>query len=201
VHATIHEFRRPDAGESAGWGEALAADLHPDAPLGSCVLAQLGGSEGRVVAFWPTAEDAATASARRTATGPIWLDATSYRVIQADSGRAADRAPAFAQLTCFDGPRSQAVADAGERAGRERIWPAVQHLPGIVSVYVLDGPDGARVVLGLSTDLGTPDAVRRAVFATELLPGEDPALLSDPDRVLVERVVAAELPVLAGRPS
>jgi hypothetical protein len=200
VHATVHEFRRPNADESPGWGAALTADLHPDAPLGTCVLAQLGGSEGHVVAFWATEEAAATA-VRRTATGPIWLDATSYRVIQADSGRAADRAPAFGQLTCFDGPRSQAVADAGERAGRERIWPAVQHLPGIVSVYVLDGPDGARVVLGLSTDLDTPDAVRRAVLATELLPGEDPALLSDPDRVLVERVVAAELPVPAGRPS
>ena len=48
----------------------------------------------------------------------------------------------------------------------------------------------------------TREAIDRAgevIMGTELLPGEDPALLSDPDRVEVAEVV--EFRLAAGRPA
>jgi hypothetical protein len=196
MHATVHQFHRSVAAEPAGWGDALARDLHGSNPIGSCTLAQLGGMEGCVVAWWPTAEAAAEAAARRTPAGPTWLDAAAYEVVETHVGIAADRAPLFAQLTCFDGPRSAAETAAAEHAGRDRIWPAVRDLPGIVAVSVLRDADNGEVVLGLATNVETHEAVQRAVFGTELLPDEDPALLRDPDRVQIARVVAAQLPAL-----
>jgi hypothetical protein len=196
VHATIHQFRRSVATESAGWGAALMRDLHGSAPLGSCTLAQPAGAEGCVIAWWPTAAAAADAAARRTSAGPVWLDTSAYAVIESHVGAAADQQPQFVQLLCFDGPRSQAECDAAERAGRDRIWPAVRDVPGLVTVHVLRDVDNGEVVLGFGTSLETLEAVQRAVFATELLPDEDPALLRDPDRVQIARVVAAQLPTM-----
>jgi hypothetical protein len=89
----------------------------------------------------------------------------------------------FAQLTCFDGPRTDEQVAAAAFAGRERIAPAVATIPGIVGGYVLRGPDNAEIVLTLAE---TEDALRdaqRAVMSTELLPRENPALLTGPDRV------------------
>jgi hypothetical protein len=202
MFATVHQFRRSVAGESPGWGAELARDLHGSAPAGSCTLTDLAGLEGCVVAWWPTAESAADATGRRTSTGPTWLDAAAYEVVQSHVGTADGRAPAFARLTCFDGPRTQAQSDAAEHAGRDRIWAAVRHVPGLVAVSVLRDADRGEVVLELATDVETHEAVQRAIFATELLPDEDPALLRGPDRMQVARVVAVQLPaVTAGASS
>jgi hypothetical protein len=203
VFATLHHFRRPVADVSPAWGATLAEELHGTRPIGSCTLAELGGIEGAVVAFWPAEADAAAAVDRRTPDGPVWLDAVAYRVVEAHAGVDRDRPPRFAQRTCFDGPRSRAQADAAERAGRDRIWPAVRDLPGIVAVHVLRDPQNGVVVLGLTTTVETHEAVQRAVFATELLPGEDPALLTEPDRVHIDRVLRARLPepAMAGEPA
>ncbi|WP_369140095.1 hypothetical protein [Modestobacter versicolor] len=197
MYATVHQFRRSVAAESPGWGAALARDLHGSAPAGSCTLAQLAGLEGSVVAWWPTAEAAAGAAARRTPTGPTWLDAAAYEVVDDHAGSAADRPPRVAQLTCFDGPRSAAEVAAADHAGRDRLWPAVRDVPGLVSVSVLREADGGTIVLALATDVATHEAVQRAVFGTELLPDEDPALLRDPDRVQLATVVDVRLPVPA----
>lgn len=89
----------------------------------------------------------------------------------------------FAQLTCFDGPRSDEQVAAADFAGRERLAPAITAVPGIVGGYVLRGPDNSAIVMMLAE---TEDALRdaqRAAMSTELLPGEDPALLAGPDRV------------------
>ena len=203
MHATVHQFRRSVADETPGWGTALARTLHGgpgagDVPVGSCTLAQLAGLEGCVVAFWSTGEAAAAAVDRRTADGPVWLDATAYRVVEEHTGTAAGRAPRSAALTWFDRPMSPAEAEAAGRAGRQRLWPAVRDVPGLVSVHVLAGTDRSMLVLALATGVETHEETQRAVFATELLPDEDPALLREPDRVHVDRVVAASLPVTAG---
>jgi hypothetical protein len=131
----------------------------------------------------------------------VWSDAAAYRVAESYAGTAAGRPPAFAQLTWFDRPMSRAEADAAERAGRDRLWPATQDVPGLVAVQVLSGTDRSMVVLALATAVETHEEVQRAIFATELLPGEDPALLRDPDRVQIARVVAARLPMTAGATS
>jgi len=201
MHVTIHQFRRSVADEHPGWGAALAAALHGSSPLGSCTLAEPAGLEGCVVAFWSTGEAATAAADRRTTDGPVWTDATAYRVVDDLAGTAAAEPPAFAQLTRFDRPLSQAESDAAERAGRERLWPAVRDLPGLVSTQVLRSADRSMVVLALATGIETHEAAQRAVMATELLPGEDPALLREPDRVHVDRVVDVRLPARAGTAS
>jgi hypothetical protein len=93
----------------------------------------------------------------------------------------------YAQLTYFDGPRSPEMVKASDRAGRERILPALGAQPEVrathVATYILRQPDGSEVVVAIAE---TEEALRLAVdtiMSTELLPGEDPALLSDPDRV------------------
>lgn len=100
----------------------------------------------------------------------------------------------YAQLTFFDGPRSDEMVRAGHRAGQERIAPAMRTDPRmrneLVALYVLNQPDGAEVVITL---VKTEEALRRGnqvVMSTQLLPGEDPGLLPGPDRVEVYRVSA-----------
>ncbi|QRP43673.1 hypothetical protein [Amycolatopsis sp. FDAARGOS 1241] len=191
MYATVHQFRRATAGESDGWGPALAADLHHDpAPLGGCVLGQVAGVHGAAVAFWPDAAAAAEASAH-TATGPTWLDTDVFDVVQAEF---APGAPRYAQATWFAGPRDAARVRAESFAGTQRVWPAARQVPGAGPVFVLRGADGAALVLGFAESVTAIEAIQRAVLATELLPGEDLALLTGPDRIDLHRVFHDALP-------
>ncbi|WP_410635339.1 hypothetical protein [Amycolatopsis sp. cmx-4-83] len=183
MHAAIHQFRGPLGTEEPG----------PDA-LGTCTLTQLGGLAGAVVTFWPDAAAAAEGASRRPA-GTTWLDSGVYRVTDAHSASAA---AAYAQLTWFDGPRGAEQSAAELRAGRERIWPAVRDIEGVGTTYTLLGEDRSLVVVALSASMATIETVQDAIMATELLPGEDPALLPGPDRVDVHRVLHAALPAPAG---
>ncbi|MEV7038922.1 hypothetical protein [Amycolatopsis sp. NPDC051061] len=183
MHATIHHHRGPLG----------TPDLGRDA-LGTCTLAHLGGLTGVVVTFWPDAAAAGEAAARRPA-GTTWLDTGVYRVVDVHS---ASEAAAFAQVTWFDGPRGAGQSAAELRAGRERIWPAVRDLDGVGTTYVLMAEDRALVVVGLAASIEAFERTREAINGTELLPGEDPALLPGPDRVDLHRVLHAALPAPAG---
>lgn len=99
--------------------------------------------------------------------------------------------PAYAQVVSFDGPRTVEHVEAMERADRERLWPAVRDLPGQVGTFVGRGPDGASVVVSLTTSLQAVEDAHTAIAATDLLPGEDPALLTGPDRVQICWVLAS----------
>ena len=109
----------------------------------------------------------------------------------------------FAQLTYFDGPRSAELVAASERAGRERITPAIegdaQLRDQLVAVLVCRHADGGEVVVSVMKTRAAIDRAVEVILGTELLPGEDPALLSDPDRVEVAEVV--EFRLAAGQPS
>ena len=94
-----------------------------------------------------------------------------------------------------DSPEQVAAADFG---GRQRIWPAIRDLSGLVSVYLLRGHDLGWIVLTLATSVGTLDAAQRAVLATDLLPSEDRALLPGPDRIEIHTVTGYQVPA-AGR--
>lgn len=191
MYATVHQFRRSTAGENGDWGPALAADLHHDAaPLGECVLGQVAGLHGAAVAFWPDAASAAEAAAH-TAPGPTWLDTDVFEVVEAES---ASGAPRYAQANWFAGPRDEARVRAEHFAGTARLWPAARQVPGIGPLFVLRGADGATLVLGFAESVAAIEAVQRAVLATELLPGEDPALLTGPDRIDLHRVFHEALP-------
>ena len=101
----------------------------------------------------------------------------------------------IAQIAYFDGPRSPEVVAASARAGRERIIPAVsadhQIRAGHRGTFVLRQPDGTQLVLVLADRPATLDHGDAVITATPLRPGEDPALLTGPDRVERYDVVAA----------
>jgi hypothetical protein len=101
----------------------------------------------------------------------------------------------YAQVLYFDGPRSAELIAAAERGARDRIKPAVSAHPvtraSHCGTYVLRGVDGAEIVLVLADTEAALDVYAEVVRGTELLPGEDPALLPGPDRVERYRVHAA----------
>jgi hypothetical protein len=123
----------------------------------------------------------------------------SYQVMFAKRGTSAAEAPTHARVLYFDGPRAPEQADAEEFAGQQRIWPAIRDLSGLVGIWVLRGPQSATVVCTLATSAATLDAITHAVMASELLPGEDVALLPGPDRV--ETLVVTGYEIDAGQPA
>ena len=98
-----------------------------------------------------------------------------------------------AELSYFDGPRSPELITAAERANRERIEPAILARPDLrddlVAAYVLRRPDGGEITLVIVEHEDSLDKAVEVVMGTELLPGEDPALLPGPDRVERYQVV------------
>lgn len=90
------------------------------------------------------------------------------------------------QVISFDGPRDAAFVAASERAGRERIAPLVQSHPelrsGLLGTIRGVGPDGSECVVVLARDAAALDTLRHVIVTSELLPGEDPALLPGPSR-------------------
>ncbi|MFD5250081.1 hypothetical protein ACFWIW_36430 [Amycolatopsis sp. NPDC058340] len=191
MYATVHQFRRSHADESAGWGHALAAELHPGTGSpGTCTLAQVGGLSGLVVALWRDRGSALAAADRRVS---HVIDARVYAVADVESGAAE---PRIAQATWFDRPLTQAQADAARFGGRERILPAVRGLDGVGGFYVLTAEDRSSLILGFTESIEAMESVQKTIMSTELLPGEDPALLPGPDRVDVHRVLHTSLPSL-----
>lgn len=91
------------------------------------------------------------------------------------------------QILTFDGPRSAEVVAAANRAGRDRIAPLIESHPELRDRLLGGlrglGPDGAECVVVLARDGEALDALQRVVMSSELLPDEDPALLTEPDRV------------------
>jgi len=159
----------------------------------SCLtFRQFGGPAAVCITLWDT-EASATRCPRPDA-GLAPPAGQIYQVTATEEGLAATQAPAYARLVCFDGPRAPEQAAAEELAGRQRIWPAIRGLSGLVGIYVLRGSDLSLTVVTLATSVETLDAAQRAVMATELTPGEDPALLPGPDRVEIHRVTGHHLP-------
>lgn len=125
-----------------------------------------------------------------------------YQVTFAGRGTAAAAVPTHARLLYFDPPRVPEQAAAAEFAGEQRIWPAIRDLSGLVGVWVLRGPRSATVVCTLATSVAALDAIPGAVMGTELLPGEDMALLPGPDRIQTHQVTGyhrGELASTAGQ--
>jgi len=93
----------------------------------------------------------------------------------------------YAQLTYFDGPRSPALIAAADRAGRDRIEPAIMARADLredlVAVYELRRPDGGQLTVVIVEHEDSLDKAVEVIMGTELLPGEDPALLPGPDRM------------------
>lgn len=96
----------------------------------------------------------------------------------------------YAQLVYFDGPRSTDQLVAADYAARHRIEPALAGVPGLLGAYELRRHDGTGVVIVLAESEDVLLDVQRAIIASELLPGEDAAMLPGPDRVETYPVLA-----------
>jgi hypothetical protein len=162
--------------------------------LGAITFRQFAGPAGVCLTLWDTEADAAAFAGQYAELAA--LPGEIYQVVNAGAGPAATRAPAYAQLMYFDGPRAPEQAAAEDLAGRQRIWPAIRNLSGLVGVYVLRGRDLGSVVITLTTSAETLDAAARAVMSTELQPDEDPALLPGPDRIEIHHVTGYHLPAV-----
>jgi hypothetical protein len=97
----------------------------------------------------------------------------------------------YAQLTYFDGPRTPEQVAAADFAGRNRIEPAVRQLGQPFRVYVLRRDDGSEVVVSIADSEQALLDAQKAILGSELLPGEDPALLPGPDRIELYPVIAS----------
>ena len=153
---------------------------------------QLAGLAEVCLTLWDTEADADRFASQQAELAA--LAGQVYEVTDIGEGRAASQAPAYARLMYFDGPRAPEQAAAEDLAGHQRLWPAIRGLSGLVGMYVLRGPDLGSVVITLATSVEALDATARAVMSTELMPGEDPALLPGPDRIEIHHVTGYHVP-------
>jgi hypothetical protein len=159
--------------------------------LGSVTFRQLAGSARVCLTLWET--EASAIAYRGHRAGLVALPGEVYEVAAAEDGPASAQVPACARLMYFDGPRAPEQAAAADLAGRQRIWPAISGLSGLVGAYVFHGRDLAAVIITLTISTETLDAVEHAAMSTELLPGEDLALLPGPDRIEIHHVTGYHL--------
>ncbi|MCO1660568.1 hypothetical protein [Pseudonocardia humida] len=195
MHARFQTTRTEPPPDLAGRVEELV-DLigtHPGF-AGAWLLPAITAGAGGLLTLWRTREDAELASERTAAVSgprPVALDGDAiYRVAADMAGTAAEREPAVAQLVHFDAPRTDDWSAAMLRAGRERIWPAVRDVPGAVRSLSLVGDGNAHLVVNLAATVEAVDAAQRLITTTALLPWEDPAALTGPDRIDLHRVAA-----------
>lgn len=109
--------------------------------------------------------------------------------VEADQAGSSDQPPTVATVLTFAGPISPAHKAAAEFAGQQRIAPVMAVQPGLVRVLVLWNADRrSQVVVLLFASLAELETAGKLVATMDLLPGEDPALLSDPDTMEIYRV-------------
>jgi hypothetical protein len=135
----------------------------------------------------------------RVSTLVLWRDdpgtPEAYLVEHDLTGPTAGTAePEAASIVWFDGPFSPARLAAARYGFEARVGPALRAQPGLVRALVLwRERDAASCAVTLCSDLAALEAAGRAVNTTALLPAEDPALLTGPDRVDVHHVTEGAL--------
>ncbi|MFI0356698.1 hypothetical protein [Actinomadura sp. 9N407] len=151
---------------------------------------------GALLTLWRTEEDARLAADRTEAArgGPRPVTLHSDRIYEVEAmaeGPDVALAPGAAVILFFDGPHDAAWMESARFAQRERVGPAMRTVPGFVRGFVLSDPEArSSAIVSLAVSLEALARGEKAVNSTELLPGEDPALLTGPDRAVVHRVSA-----------
>lgn len=161
---------------------------------------------GTLLTCWETEEDARRASERTAAQlgpRPVALATDEiYEVVDVFAGAAAAERPVAATVMWFDGPLSQDQLDAATRGGRERIAPALSGVAGLYAALVLWQPERRElVILQAATSAAALERAAEIAMSTELLPGEDPALLPGPDRISQCEVVEHVAPPAHAAPA
>jgi hypothetical protein len=194
VHAHLEQV----TGQSGPGTLEVAAMIQDQHGLLGCIgLQQLAGAAAARLTLWDTESSAAEFMATRARFGTS--PGAIYRVRDYEQGPAAAHTATHARLLYFDGPRTPEQVAAADFGGRQRIWPAIRDISGLISVYLLRGDDLGWIVVTLATSVDTLDAAQRAVMAADLLPGEDRALLPGPDRIEIHNVIAYRVAAAARR--
>ena len=195
MYATVHRVTGLPGPPDDSWvDDVLDAARAAGSPTGLLVSRAITFGDGHLVAFWSTQPEADAAAAATPAGGAVTVGPGSRFSVYRRRGGVAAGPARYLQLTSFDGPRTADWVQAFHRADEERIWPAVRDVPGSAGAVSLAADDGGHVVLVLSESVEAIEEGVRRLMSTELLPGEDPAYLTGPDRVDLQRLVHAELP-------
>jgi len=196
MHLTMQAVLGLPGADELGWVDDVLSALDPEkGALGAVVARAEGEPRGHVAMLWPDPSDdgpgRATADALpgSVALGPVHAYRVLATALPVDPG-----APRCLQLTQFTGPRSAEWVEAFERAGRDRIWPAVRDVPGAAATLTGVAADGGCLTLTLAESRESIGESVRRLMSTQLLPGERPELLTGPDRIEIQRVVHAVLP-------
>jgi heme-degrading monooxygenase HmoA len=197
LYARLQTVRGMPGPEEAGPVERELMEIvarHPGF-AGLCLMAAVEDTEaGALLTLWRTLEDARLAADRtaRARPGPRPVTLESDRIYEVQGqyeGPDAGLPAAAAVLLFFDGPCDDEWLESARFAHRERIGPALTASPGFIRGFALWDPrDRVGAVVNLAVSLEALARAERAVNSTELLPGENPALLTGPDRAIVHRV-------------
>jgi hypothetical protein len=153
---------------------------------------QVGSQKGMFVSFWASLDQLRSMEEELGARiGPPPFPSNTddaYEVVDMAVGPEAGSEPAFAWAGYFE-RLTEAQMAAHDMAGRERIKPLGERLPGVMAAYSLRTLDrDTALELVLSTSVEAIEAGNRAVNSMGLLPDEHPGLLTGPDRVEIYRV-------------
>jgi hypothetical protein len=191
---TVDVIQDPDAAEAAERRLIEIVSGHPGF-AGLCLMEDAEDAvAGALLTLWRTEEDARLASERtgEVHSGPRPVTVHSDRIYQVEGefdGPDATGTPRAVVLIYFDGPRDDLWLSSARFAHEKRIVPVVGQVPGVVGGFALWDPvKRDNVVVTMTMSLEAMARVSKAVNATELLPGEDAALLTGPDRAVVHHV-------------
>ncbi|MCK9896844.1 hypothetical protein [Frankia sp. AgB32] len=190
------------------WVDAVLATVQGEA--GVLVSHALGmpsrqsGVPGYLLTAWADPADADRAAAAppvEVGDGVRVGPGRRYPVTASGRGSAATGPARFLQVAIFDGPRGADWVAAFAASGARRVWPVMRAVPGVVAGATAVAEDGAALALVLAESVDALEETLRRTMATPLLPGEDPALLTGPDRVEIHRLAHAGQPeaLLAGQ--
>ncbi|GLZ05300.1 hypothetical protein Acsp03_27660 [Actinomadura sp. NBRC 104412] len=191
---TVSVIQDRDEGEIAERGLMEIVSRHPGFAGLWLMEAVEDTAGGALLTLWRTEEDARLAAARtqEKRPGPRPVSLFSDRIYEVEGrfeGPDAARPPGAAVIVYFDGAHDDDWIASARYAHDKRIVPVMRQVPGMIGGFALWSPDqrdGAVVTLAVS--LEALARAEKAVNSTELLPGENPALLTGPDRAVVHRV-------------
>ena len=172
---------------------------------GVYLMEQIGVRRYTMLTLWQTRENAEQATERtRQQLGPrpFVLDVDEIYEVDDDwAGSAAGQTPTAGVIVHLPAPLSEAQLVAGRYGARQRIRPALDDVAGLVRMLALwDAATRKIVIVNLATSVESLESGSEAINSTDLLPGEDPALLTSPERIDAYRVVDSSAAVVAAAP-
>jgi heme-degrading monooxygenase HmoA len=191
---TVSVIQDPATAETA---ERRLIDIVSGHPgfAGLCLMEAVEDTAaGALLTLWRSEKDARLASERteEARPGPRPVTLYSDRIYEVEGGfdgPDAAESPAAVVLIYFDGPHADEWLASARYAHERRIVPVMRQVPGVVGGFALWDPvKRDSVVVTLTVSLEAMARAQKAVNSTELLPGENAALLTGPDRAVVHHV-------------